>query len=210
MMASCNVVSPLQTHCEAYLYTTSRLGLIWFLSQCTCSISHNTPFRTEMCTFLFWMVHCGIWNRCIVGFVNLVNYSLLMPSPSRSRIHVMSGCRPSAWKDTAMDEVYLDNIRYAADRLQQVHGGPVITRSIEYKLQKTPQLACEGEVSCVNNTVKSGYQYHYCHVWGLLYLPVLTGCWGAEAPGEGTQFHVLLRSRIRDCNFYVTWHDRNY
>ena len=21
-----------------------------------------------MCTFLFWMVHCGIWDRCIVGF----------------------------------------------------------------------------------------------------------------------------------------------
>ena len=25
---------------------------------------------TEMCTFLFWMVHCGILDRCIVGFVN--------------------------------------------------------------------------------------------------------------------------------------------
>ena len=31
--------------------------------ECACSISHNAPFRTEMCTFLFWMVHCGIWNR---------------------------------------------------------------------------------------------------------------------------------------------------
>ena len=30
------------------------------VSQCTCPISHNTPFRTEMCTFLFWMVYCGI------------------------------------------------------------------------------------------------------------------------------------------------------
>ena len=38
--------------------------------ECTCSISHNAPFRTEMCTFLFWMEHCGIWNRCILGFVN--------------------------------------------------------------------------------------------------------------------------------------------
>ena len=30
-------------------------------------ISHNTPFRTEMCTFLFWMVYCGrshwIWTH---------------------------------------------------------------------------------------------------------------------------------------------------
>ena len=40
--------------------------------QCICSISHNVSFRTEMCTFLFWMVHCGIWNRCIVRFVRLV------------------------------------------------------------------------------------------------------------------------------------------
>ena len=41
--------------------------------KCICPISHDTPFKTEMSTFLFWMVHCGIWDRCIVGFVNLVN-----------------------------------------------------------------------------------------------------------------------------------------
>ena len=35
--------------------------------QCTCLLSHNAPFRTEICIFLFWMVHCGIWDRCIVG-----------------------------------------------------------------------------------------------------------------------------------------------
>ena len=39
---------------------------------CTCSIPHNAPFRTEMCTFLFWMEHCGIRNTCILGFVKLV------------------------------------------------------------------------------------------------------------------------------------------
>ena len=48
------------------------------IPQCTCPISHNTPFRTEMCTFLFWMVYCGIWDRCIVGFVRLVNLSCLI------------------------------------------------------------------------------------------------------------------------------------
>ena len=41
----------------------------------TCSISHNATFRTEMCAFLFWMVHRGIWHRCIPGFVRLF-YSL--------------------------------------------------------------------------------------------------------------------------------------
>ena len=45
------------------------LHIYWSNSQipgCTCSISHNAPFRTEMCTFLFWMEHCGIWNRFII------------------------------------------------------------------------------------------------------------------------------------------------
>ena len=42
------------------------------IPECTCSISHNAPFRTEMSTFLFWMEHCGIWNRCILGFEKLV------------------------------------------------------------------------------------------------------------------------------------------
>ena len=23
---------------------------------------------------MFWMIHCGIWNRCIVGFVSHINY----------------------------------------------------------------------------------------------------------------------------------------
>ena len=35
-------------------------------------VSHNAPFITGMFTFLFWMMHCGIWNRCIVAFVNQV------------------------------------------------------------------------------------------------------------------------------------------
>ena len=42
------------------------------IPQCTCPISHNAPVRTNICTFLFWMVHCGIWNKCIWGFMRLV------------------------------------------------------------------------------------------------------------------------------------------
>ena len=49
------------------------------IPHCICSISHNAHFRTEMCTFLFWMMHCGIWNRCIVGFVNKHNYLCKYP-----------------------------------------------------------------------------------------------------------------------------------
>ena len=66
----------MQINSVALVYTCCSLLLghlsnrpVSQIPQCTCSISHNAPFRTEMCTFLFWMVHCGIWNRCIVGFV---------------------------------------------------------------------------------------------------------------------------------------------
>ena len=42
------------------------------IPQCIYPISHDAPFRTEMWTFRFWMVYCGIWNKCIVAFVKLV------------------------------------------------------------------------------------------------------------------------------------------
>ena len=53
-----------------------RLWWFWInrpisqIPECTCCISHNASFRTEMHTFLFWMERCGIWNRCILRFVN--------------------------------------------------------------------------------------------------------------------------------------------
>ena len=81
----------------------------------THSISHNAPFRTEICTFLFWMEQCGILNRCILGFVKLVHYPvvlfvsplavfrhwciLLLPvvllsgASTRQEVHPWAGCR---------------------------------------------------------------------------------------------------------------------
>ena len=49
-----------------------------YIPQCTCSISHNAPSRPEMCTFLFSMVHYGIGNRCIVGFVRFIHWGSLV------------------------------------------------------------------------------------------------------------------------------------
>ena len=43
------------------------------IPECTCSMSHNAPFGTEMFTFQFWMVYSGMWNRCVMGFVRLVH-----------------------------------------------------------------------------------------------------------------------------------------
>ena len=60
-----------------YQTTVIILGINWpnsQIPQCTCPISHNAPFGTEMCTFLFWMLYCGIWDRRIEGFVRLVYY----------------------------------------------------------------------------------------------------------------------------------------
>ena len=39
-----------------------------------CSIQnrnvHISVLTAEMCTFLFWLEHCGVWSRCILGVVN--------------------------------------------------------------------------------------------------------------------------------------------
>lgn len=35
------------------------------------------------------------------------------------RVHVLAGKAPSQWKDVAMDEVYLENIMYAAERFEK-------------------------------------------------------------------------------------------
>ena len=43
--------------------------------QFTHPISHSAPFRTDVCAFLFWMAHCGICDRCIVGFMRSANWS---------------------------------------------------------------------------------------------------------------------------------------
>ena len=67
------IITPLWDMKLWYTYSNRSMSLI---PQCTCPISHNTPFRTEICTFLFWMVYCGIWDRCIMGFVK----HFLLPS----------------------------------------------------------------------------------------------------------------------------------
>ena len=43
------------------------------MPECTFSLSTNSSFRAEMCTFLFWLEH-WVWNRCILGFVNKVSF----------------------------------------------------------------------------------------------------------------------------------------
>ena len=53
------------------------------IPECTCSISQNAPFRIEMCIFVFWMEHCGKWNRCTLGFAKLI-YSVVLSMASCS------------------------------------------------------------------------------------------------------------------------------
>ena len=57
------------------MHTKKTISLI---RRCTCPISHNAPFRPEMCIFMFWMMNCGIWDRCIMAFVNWFNCCCLL------------------------------------------------------------------------------------------------------------------------------------
>ena len=66
--------------------------------ECTCSISQNAPFRTEMGTFLFWMEHSGTWNRCILRFVKLV-YSRVSYQKGSTRHAYVWQIGPF-WQDT--------------------------------------------------------------------------------------------------------------
>ena len=54
-----------------------RHSMHWPVSQIpryTSVVCNNAPFRTEMCPFLFWMLHCGIWDRhCGICEIVLVN-----------------------------------------------------------------------------------------------------------------------------------------
>ena len=54
--------------CKSYVQLTSFIN-----PRITFSMSHSASFRTEMYTFLFWVEHCGIWNRSIPGFVKSVS-----------------------------------------------------------------------------------------------------------------------------------------
>ena len=58
-----------------------------------------------MCTFLFWMEHSGIWNWCILGFVNKVNSELSEswpPSVTRPVIIVSCCVGPSSHHSTCV------------------------------------------------------------------------------------------------------------
>ena len=53
------------------------------ISQCNYSFPNSAPFSSEMCTFLFCMVHCGIWNGCILEFVRLIYRVIIIVVDSR-------------------------------------------------------------------------------------------------------------------------------
>ena len=68
-----NVLNKIQHVMSWYILLDYNNRAISQIPECTCSRSQNALFTTEMCTLLFWMEHCGIWNRSILRFVNWVN-----------------------------------------------------------------------------------------------------------------------------------------
>ena len=62
------------------------------IPQCTYNITRNTPFKIEICTFLFWMVCCGIWVRCIAGFEKKCSFRSNYLSGRSDRRRAVSMC----------------------------------------------------------------------------------------------------------------------
>ena len=56
------------------------------IPECICAISHNAPFcnrNVHTCAhFCYKMLHCGIWHRCILGFVRWVYCKTWGPNAS--------------------------------------------------------------------------------------------------------------------------------
>ena len=75
------------------------------IPKCTCPISHNTLIRTETCTFLFWMVYCGMWDKCTVGFVNLVYSSCIVSDEKYKKLFEKTFWVPfhnSSWDESIL------------------------------------------------------------------------------------------------------------
>ena len=67
------------THCCVLMCSIQVNRPIAQIPQCTCPISHNTPIcnknvRMGCAHFCYKMVHCGIWDWCIVWFVRWLNF----------------------------------------------------------------------------------------------------------------------------------------
>ena len=60
----------LSHHISSYYWFLGRL----YIALCCYLITHSyNMLLGRLCTFLFWMVCVGIWDRCIVGFVRLAH-----------------------------------------------------------------------------------------------------------------------------------------
>ena len=71
------------------------------------SFPHNAPFRTEMCTFLFWMEHCGEkpllclvnwWFKHIIKTLHLWFFDKTRKFSTMWAIRADSRLAPSQWQ----------------------------------------------------------------------------------------------------------------
>ena len=69
------------------------------ISQCTCLISDNTLFRTEMCTFLFWTVRCRKWDQALMArYLNQWwALTITCPEPFRNKDRPLPGYGLTLW-----------------------------------------------------------------------------------------------------------------
>ena len=75
---------------------TRRNRPISQMTQCICAISHSAPFcniSVHTCAhYGYKMLHCGIWHRCILGFVRWVYNNVIMTTKRRRDVVLTSWC----------------------------------------------------------------------------------------------------------------------
>ena len=84
----CTGTEAIGWHLPLYQWRYGRI--VQFHKSKNALVSYPTMRHSEQkCarTFLFWMERCGIWNRCILGFVNKVNW--LVPNyTTTQKVHI--------------------------------------------------------------------------------------------------------------------------
>ena len=81
---------------QIYCFRAQNISVMYQVhSRCSqCQDHHKShiapvPYPiTEMCTFLFWMVHYGTWYRCIAGFVKLTYEAIRRHSADQRDKHI--------------------------------------------------------------------------------------------------------------------------
>ena len=135
-----------------------------------CWMTHSAPSGAEVCTFLFWMVHCGMPGRCAVGWVSLVKENI--------KLHVTEhweGNSPMTNKPTSPITLHTSQASHNAPP----HNRNVHTSAPDGALRVIQQAHCETRETfsallalCAGNSPVTGefpwqwsVKWSWCFLW---------------------------------------------